>query len=431
MSLEFTEEELKAIREEICAGASDSQFNLFISEAKARNLRPGTHLFFQLRSVNEWDPEVGAKVRKSKATWITKIDAFRLISQRTGKDAGRGKTRWVYLDDNKMPTIESTIPLPDKANPQLPREPYACIVPIYRSDYKEPVEVVCRFEAYAVTMKSANGPVLTEMWQRRGPEQLEKCTEAATRRATYPEELGSIFLAEEFKPETEENLVTPSALTSVPVPQTAPEVNQTPATPTNEARPGETKRKTSEEAIKKISEEGKQINQKAIDESKDKVLKSVPSLKTASELPEPKKSKKKQELSPTESGVTDDDFDLVGSPALEIDAEKNKQEATNFVDSVVNFTAEEAKEAGLPEPPEYSLIPNKEQQSGFTAKVRDLAKSGANMLDLKNYILGVGKKTSSKLLTVGDWKKALDQLETAQKEGKLVETVKNAPLPKF
>lgn len=424
MSLEFTETELKAIREEICAGASDSQFELFISEAKARNLRPGTHLFFQLRSVNEWDPEVGAKVRKSKATWITKIDAFRLISQRTGKDAGRGKTRWVYLDNDKMPTIESTIPLPDKASPQIPREPYACIVPIYRSDYKEPVEVVCRFEAYAVTMKSANGPVLTEMWQRRGPEQLEKCTEAATRRATYPEELGSIFLAEEFKPETEENLVTPSAAlaTIVAVPQTAPEVNQTPAIATEEQRPGEHKT-TKPAKPEKKEEEAEVTRQKHVKE----ILKSVPSLKPASSLPP---------VSPengrgSEMGITDEDLKIIGNPPQEFDEEKNKKEAVEFVDSVVNFTSEEAKEAGLPEPPEYSLIPSKEQLSGFAGRVQDLAKSGASMVDLKNYILGVGKKTASKLLTVGDWKKALEQLETSLKEGKLVETVKDTPLPEF
>jgi len=40
-STKFTPEELAAFREEFCKGASDSQFELFISEAIARN-RPAT-----------------------------------------------------------------------------------------------------------------------------------------------------------------------------------------------------------------------------------------------------------------------------------------------------------------------------------------------------------------------------------------------------
>src|ERR1700678_587228 len=130
----FTPEELQAFKAELCKGASESQFQLFIAESEARDLRPGVHLFFQLRNSKEWDSDVKAKVNVSKATWITTIAALRLISQRTGQDAGRGKTRWIYLDEQNRPTIESTIPLPHPDTPQLPREPYACVVPIYRKE---------------------------------------------------------------------------------------------------------------------------------------------------------------------------------------------------------------------------------------------------------------------------------------------------------
>src|ERR1700677_1322177 len=109
-STKFTQEELDAFKTELCKGASDAQFRLFIAEAEARDLRPGVHLSFQLRKAKEWDPDVRAKVDVSKATWITTIAALRLISQRTGQDAGRGKTRWIYLDAQNRPTIESTIP---------------------------------------------------------------------------------------------------------------------------------------------------------------------------------------------------------------------------------------------------------------------------------------------------------------------------------
>ena len=47
--IEFTEKELAAIRAEYCKGASDTQFDLFISECKNRGLYPGRHLVFQFR----------------------------------------------------------------------------------------------------------------------------------------------------------------------------------------------------------------------------------------------------------------------------------------------------------------------------------------------------------------------------------------------
>ena len=44
--------------------------------------------------------------------------------------------------------------------------------------------------------------------------------------------------------------------------------------------------------------------------------------------------------------------------------------------------------------------PTKEEQAGFTARVRALAAAGAQNQDLKNYILNVGKKEDPKQLTV-------------------------------
>ncbi len=244
--IDFSPEELSAFREELFLGFTDSQFNLAITECKRRNLVPGQHVFFQLRNSSEWNSDIGAKVSTKKLTRVTTIDAFRLISQRTGEYIGQGKGRFYYLDADNNPTIVSEIPLPHPTLPNTPREPWAASIPIYRKGFQEPVEVVCRFDAYAVTRKSGQNVVLTDQWVRRGPEQLLKCSEAASRRACFPEELGSMYLSEEFAREDAENkpetpVAEPQPITEAPKAAIVPTVNHAPAVPTSEPRPGEEK----------------------------------------------------------------------------------------------------------------------------------------------------------------------------------------------
>lgn len=252
-AIDFTQDELSAFREEMFQGFTDSQFNLAIAECKRRNLVPGQHVYFQLRNSKEWNSDIGAQVSTKKLTKVTTIDAFRLISQRTGEYTGQGKAKFYYLDNDNTPSIVSEIPLPHPTLSNTPREPWACAVPIYRKGFVEPVEVVCRFDAYAVTRKSGQNTVLTDMWVRRGPEQLAKCSEAASRRVAFAEELGSMYLSEEFAREDAENKPEapspePQPIIEAPKAVSVPTVNHTPATPTNEPRPGEEKPKPKKNA---------------------------------------------------------------------------------------------------------------------------------------------------------------------------------------
>lgn len=239
--IEFTQQELSAFKEELFKGFTDAQFDLAIEECRRRNLVPGQHIWFQLRTVKEWDPELRVSNTTKKVTRITTIDAFRLISQRTGEYEGQGEAEFIYLDENRQPTIVSKIPLPHPELDNTPREPWAVCVPIYRRGFKEPVRVVARFDAYAVTRKDNNKVVLTDMWLRRGPEQLAKCGEAAGRRVAFPEELGSMYLSEEFQKEDSENKPTaePTPVVEAPKAAVVPQVNNEPAKPTEAARPGE------------------------------------------------------------------------------------------------------------------------------------------------------------------------------------------------
>lgn len=240
MGLEFSEQELAAMKAELFKGFTDSQFDLAIDESKRRNLVPGQHIFFSLRSSKEYDPDLKTSVFLKKVVRITTIEALRLISQRTGEYEGQGEAEYIYLDDNKNPTIISTIPLPHPTAPNLPREPWAARVPIFRRGFKQPVVVTARFDAYAVTRKNGDAIVLTDMWARRGPEQLAKCSEGAARRVAFPEELGGLYLSEEFEKEDRANDPTPEPAPVVEIPKATvvPAINHTPATPTDEARPG-------------------------------------------------------------------------------------------------------------------------------------------------------------------------------------------------
>ncbi len=424
MSLEFTEAELAAIRAEYCKGATDTQFELFISECKARNLRPGPHLVFQLRNAKEWDPTTGASLFVKKPYWITTIGALRLIALRTGQYGGSTPAEYIYLDDNGDPTVISQIPLPSKANKTLPREPWAVRISVKRKDFDEPITSIVRFDSVAATQKRDNAIVLTDMWQKRGDAQTAKCSEADALRKAFPEELGSLYLSEEIKNEEEHAStgVTPASVTvAVPTPPVVPKVDQTPAEGKSEPRPGEAVNAAGEKEWKTPT--GGTVSVEQVVETEKKVaaaLAAVPDLKPASQLKEPKKRGPKAKSSP-ENGqpapipgdITQADIDGAQSgisvPSTE-PTEADKKSAADFVESL-------------------DPTPTKEEMAGFTARIRALSAAGAISADLKNYCLNVGKKSDPKQLTVGNWKLALDQLEAAQKEGKLKEVTKDAPLP--
>ena len=436
MSLDFNEKELAAIRAEFCQGFTDEQFDVAMAFCRVRNLLPGKHVVFQLRNSNEWDEVVKAKVKKTRIIFITTIDASRLIAQRTGLYGGQGPEDYIYLDEHGSPSVISPIPLPQtplppKGTAAAPREPWAVRTTIYRKDFEHPITSVARFDAYASTYES-NGEIrLNAMWAKRGPEQLAKCSEMLSLRKAFPEELGQLYIQEEFKNEEEapSGAVTPASV--VPVQPVVPAVNQTPAEATDKPRPGEgSNLSRTNEAVRKTAGEQLEDRKKALEVAKS----AVPDLKPASEIPAPKKRGPKPKTKTPEEpktepvdGITQSDIDLAGQPVPEFDKAANQREAQEFVEAVTSFTEEQAKEAGLPPPPDP--LPSADQLKEFVARARKLAEPGADIKKLGDYTLGLGKKTASKYLTVGDWTTALGNLEKAKAEGKLKELVNSVPEP--
>jgi len=439
-NLEFSDKELAAIKATYCPGFTDQQFEVAMTFCRVRNLLPGKHVIFQLRSSKEWDEAANAKVPVTKIIFMTTIDASRLIAERTKLYNGQAPEQYIYLDDNGSPSIISEIPLPmlplpAKGTAALPREPWAVKTTVYRKDFSQPVSSIARFDAYAATYNTKDGPKLNDMWARRGPEQLAKCSEMLSLRKAFPEELGGIYIAEEFKPDADEVVTQPiSPAVAVPLPPAVPKVDHTPAQGTDTARPGEVKVEYHAAEVPATlpehsgstlvvksgltgSKKDAALHAIAQTVGPEKAAEFAKTLTPASELPTPPKKRgpKPKEKSPDNgqsvagAGITDTDLAAIGTPAPPEITEGDRKAGQDFVESA-------------------DPTPTKEEMAAFTARVRALAAAGAHNADLKNYILDVGKKSDPKKLTVNNWETALSQLEALDKD-KLKEVTKNAPLP--
>lgn len=431
-NLELTDAQWGSFAAEFCKGFTKEQAEVCRTFCQVRGLLPGKHVIFNLRQSSEWDEGVHAKVKVTKIIFMTTIDASRLIAERTKLYNGQAPEQYIYLDAEGSPSIVSEIPLPQlplpaKGTAALPREPWAVKTTVYRKDFSNPVSSIARFDAYASTYNTNEGPKLNEMWARRGPEQLAKCSEMLSLRKAFPEELGGIYIAEELKPDHDEvvsQAVSPAV--AVPLPPVVPKVDHTPTVGTNAPRPGE---KTWDRP------DGGVMTEKQLTESEKKLnaaLAAVPNLKPASEIPPPVtltkdgdavvipekkkrgpkpkgKSPDNGQPAPVPGAIADSDFENMGTPAPPEITEADRKDGQNFVESV-------------------DPTPTKEEMSGFTARVRSLAAAGAHNADLKNYILNVGKQSDPKKLTVNNWTQALGELEALDKD-KLKEVTKNAPLP--
>jgi phage recombination protein Bet len=421
-AVDYTPEELQAIRQECAPGATDSQFTLFLTECKSRNLVPGRHVIFQLRRTSEYDSATGAKMWVSKPVLITTIPALRLIAQRSGEYLGQGREKYIYLDDKFSPTVESSIPLPDPKNPSFARDPWVAEATVYRKGFTEPMVGVARFEAYASTQKNKEGElVLTRTWSQRNCEMLSKCAEALALRKAFPEECAGLLLQEELKSEEDPAPNTATVTNTAPLantPAAPPPVNQVPAEPTSAPRPGE-KVKAVEVTVT--------ADLKPVDSFKTqaefhtdkipatlpahsgetlKVVSPDPEVSATAENPVPAEKVKKTRKSKSEplpdngrniaaeGGITQADIDSLGKPVDEpaISEAENKAAAEAFV-------------AGT------DPTPNNEELKAFSLRIRALTAKGHKSDAIRSAILEEGKTDDPKKATVAAWNSVLSKLE--------------------
>lgn len=215
----YTDAELKAMKNEYAKNASQQQFDLWIAECRNRGLAPVKDVVLQIRATKEWNPDTKTKEFVKKAVHITTIQALRKLAERTGKYAGQLPSIWVYLDEAGNPGILSDVPLPAQGSSKEPRRPWVAKASVVRKGFDHPITVPARFEAYAQYFSDGSSQSLNSTWANRGPEQLEKCAEALALRKAFPEELGGLYLQEEF---TDEETVAAVAQPSTENVQTVP-----------------------------------------------------------------------------------------------------------------------------------------------------------------------------------------------------------------
>ena len=84
---EFTESQVRLIREQLCPEASPDELSLFLSHCRRTGLDPFSR---QIYAVMRWN----SQRRKKEMAIQVSIDGFRLIAERTGHYAGQRGPLW-------------------------------------------------------------------------------------------------------------------------------------------------------------------------------------------------------------------------------------------------------------------------------------------------------------------------------------------------
>lgn len=411
--LEFSPEELAALKKEHAAGATDEQFTLWIEDCKRRDLVPVRDVILQTRRSMEWDPEVGARVSKNKAITITSIGALLKIAQRTGQYAGPLPAKWIYLDKDGNPTVESEVPLPDPTNPELPRQPWAAKSGVKRKDFDQPTAAVARWWAYVQTYKdkSSNEERPNSVWNTRGPEQLSKCSLAASIRLAFSEEASGLYITEEmanFDRQAAETAPHVSAEPITPAPKAAvvPKVNHTPAVATDAPRPNEQTRQSMKESLptlvqlitqpaieKQLADNGLAVDGRAVGDFVEAAL----TPPTVQKMDKPKK--------------------LTSKEKTEAILEADKNEMLAAIDN-------EIAKNNDPD----NRLPTPEERTANSVVIRGYTAKGVNRDALKTWVLRETGNTDLALITVQKWNEVFSKLAAADTKEAVAQLIEAKPV---
>ena len=155
----MTREQIDLLKRMILRDASDDELKVFVQICNRTRLDPFARQIYAIR-------------RGTQMTAQVSIDGQRLVAERTGKYAGQLGPYWT--GDGKQ-WVEVWL---EKAPPK------AAKVGVLRSDFKEPIWAVARFDAYAQD---------SAMWRKMGDLMLAKCAESLGLRKAFPNELSGLY----------------------------------------------------------------------------------------------------------------------------------------------------------------------------------------------------------------------------------------------
>lgn len=178
LGVQLGNEQIELIKRTIAKGASDEELSLFIAQCKRTGLDPFAR---QIYSVPRQERGRDGKYITRHVTQVS-IDGLRLIAERSNKYQGQVGPFWCGEDGVWKEVWLAKLP------------PMAAKVGVIRSDFKEPLYAVARYDTY-VQLKDG---VPTFFWKKMPDLMLGKTAESLAMRRAFPQELSGLYIPEEM-----------------------------------------------------------------------------------------------------------------------------------------------------------------------------------------------------------------------------------------
>jgi phage recombination protein Bet len=172
---ELDSKQIELLKNTIAKGCSKDELDLFIQVCNRTGLDPFSRQIYIMRKKDK-DGNYGVQ-------FLSSIDGFRVIAERSGKYEGQIGPEWCGKDGKWVDVWLSQEP------------PSAARVGVYKTGFKEALYGVARFESYA--QKSSDGKLLFN-WAKMPDLMIAKCAESLALRKAFPMDLSGLYTTEEM-----------------------------------------------------------------------------------------------------------------------------------------------------------------------------------------------------------------------------------------